>query len=229
MSPERQIYPMNNPYPINGDFRAPFMFKASFYLAVFLFLGLFIQACSAGGTTPTPVEEFPAEPTGQQKGVLHVAVQPIVQTDPAFISSDPEVLVANHIYDYLVDVTPNNTITPRLATGWKVSDDGLTYEFTLAEGVMFHDGSTLTAEDVVWTFNRLRDPEVGSATVDLYSNIADIQASAPNVVTFVLAEPNPFFLYDLSDNHALVLKSGTEDPGISFQWYGSFQSCGIQS
>jgi peptide/nickel transport system substrate-binding protein len=223
MKSERRIYPMINWYPISRDFRAPFIFKASFYLAVFLVIGLFIQACSAGGTTPTPVEEFPSEPTEQQKGVLHVAVQPIVQTDPAFISSDPEVLVANHIYDYLVDVTPNNTITPRLATAWKVSDDGLTYEFTLAKGVMFHNGSTLTAEDVVWTFNRLRDAEVGSATVDLYSNIADIQASAPNVVTFVLAEPNPFFLYDLSDNHALVLKSGTEDPGTAFNGTGPFK------
>jgi len=199
------------------------MFKASFYLAVFLVIGLFIQACSGGGATPTPVDEFPAEPAVQRKGVLRVAVQPIVQTDPAFISSDPEVLVANHIYDYMVDVTSDNTITPRLATAWKVSDDGLTYEFTLAEGVKFHDGSAFTPEDIVWTFNRLRDPDIGSATVDLYSNIVDIKAAEGNMVSFVLAEPNPFFLYDLSDNHALVLKSGTEDPSTEFNGTGPFK------
>ncbi|MCJ7659223.1 MAG: ABC transporter substrate-binding protein, partial [Anaerolineales bacterium] len=223
MKPEKQITPMINRNRISRDFRGPLIFKAPFYLAVFLVIGLLIQACSRGGATPTPVEEFPAEPTVQREGVLHVAVQPIVQTDPAFISSDPEVLVANHIYDYMVDVTSNNTIAPRLATAWKVSDDGLTYEFILAEGVKFHDGSSFTVEDVVWTFNRLRDPEVGSATVDLFSNITDIYSAEPNVVTFTLAEPNPFFLYDLSDNHALVLKSGTEDPSTEFNGTGPFK------
>lgn len=223
MKPEKQITPMINRNRISRDFRGPLIFKAPFYLAVFLVIGLLIQACSRGGATPTPVEEFPAEPTVQREGVLHVAVQPIVQTDPAFISSDPEVLVANHIYDYMVDVTSNNTIAPRLATAWKVSDDGLTYEFILAEGVKFHDGDSFTVEDVVWTFNRLRDPEVGSATVDLFSNITDIYSAEPNVVTFTLAEPNPFFLYDLSDNHALVLKSGTEDPSTEFNGTGPFK------
>jgi peptide/nickel transport system substrate-binding protein len=224
MKPERKIFTYNNRYPISLDLRAPFMFRASFYLMVFLVIGLFFQACSAGSTTPTPVEGFAAEPSEQHKGVLRVALQPIVQTDPAFISSDPEVLVANHIYDYLVDIAPDNTLAPRLATEWNVSDDGLTYEFTLADGVKFHDGSKFKAEDVVWTFNRLRDPEIGSATVDLYNNISDIQATAPNVVTFVLTEPNPFFLYDLSDNHALVLQSGTEDPGTTFNGTGPFKA-----
>jgi ABC-type transport system substrate-binding protein len=69
--------------------------------------------------------------------VLRLAVQPILRIDPAFVSSDPEILVANQVYDYLVDVTVKNTIAPRLATEWKVSDDGLEYEFKLAEGVTF--------------------------------------------------------------------------------------------
>jgi ABC-type transport system substrate-binding protein len=58
-------------------------------------------------------------------------MQPLVQTDPGLISSDPEIFSANHIYDYLVDVTPDNTIAPRLATEWEFSEDGLTYVFTL--------------------------------------------------------------------------------------------------
>jgi ABC-type oligopeptide transport system substrate-binding subunit len=65
---------------------------------------LFLQAC--------------APKTSSQGGVLKVALQPIVQVDPAFISSDPEVLVASHIYDYLLDITPDNTIAPRLAVDW---------------------------------------------------------------------------------------------------------------
>ena len=171
---------------------------------------------------PTQVE---ASPTPEQAvatgGVLRVAMQPIVQTDPAFISSDPEVLVANTVYDYLVDVTVDNTIAPRLARDWQISEDGLTYIFTLADGVTFHDGAPLTAEDVVWTFNRLRDPDLGLPTADLYSNIADIQATGDLEVTFTLTQTNPFFLFDLSDNHALVMKADTQDPN-DFNGTGPF-------
>ena len=143
------------------------------------------------------------------KGSLRIAAQPAVQTDPAFISSDTEVAIANSVYDYLVDVGADNNIKPRLATAWDVSGDRLTYTFTLAKGVTFHDGSPLIAEDVVWTFNRLRDPDLGSPTVNLYSNIESIRANGNLKVIFNLKESNPFFLFDLSDNHALVIKNGT--------------------
>lgn len=158
------------------------------------------------------------------EGVLRVALQPIVQTDPAFISSDSEVLVANHVYDYLVDIDPDSNVIPRLATDWSISEDGKTYIFTLAEGVTFHDGNPFTAEDVVWTFNRLRDPELELPTSSLYSNIVDVQATGELEVTFTLQNPNPFFLYDLSDNHALVLKAGTEDADSHFNGTGPFKA-----
>lgn len=171
----------------------------------------------------TPTEEAAEAEEEEMAGddVLRVAMQPIVQTDPAFISSDSEVLVANHVYDYLVDIDPQSNPVPRLATDWQVSDDGLTYVFTLAEGVTWHDGDPFSAEDVVWTFNRLRDPDAELPTSDLYSNIESVEATGDLEVTFTLAEPNPFFLYDLSDNHALVIKDGTED-ATDFNGTGPF-------
>lgn len=155
--------------------------------------------------------------------VLRVAMQPLVQTDPAFISSDSEVLFANHVYDYLVDINPENQIVPRLATEWQVSDDGLVYTFSLAEGVTFHNGDPLTAEDVVWTFERLSDPEMGGPTADLYAGVQSVEATGEREVTFTLEQPNPFFLYDLSDNHALILQAETTDPATEFNGTGPFQ------
>jgi len=161
-------------------------------------------------------------PAAQPGGTLRVAIQPLVQTDPALISSDAEVLVANSVYDYLVDIDSlNNNPVPRLAADWEVSDDGLTYTFTLADGVSFHDGSPLAAEDVVWTFDRLRDPAAEYATSSLYTNIATIEATGRLEVTFTLTQPNPFFLYDLSDNHALIIKSGTTE-ATDFNGTGPF-------
>ncbi len=142
---------------------------------------------------------------------FRVAMQPIVQIDPALISSDAEVAVANVVYDYLVDVDVDSRIVPRLATSWSVREDGTEYAFVLAEDVRFHDGSPLVPGDVVWTFDRLRDPENGYATEAVYANIERIDVTGPREVTFRLARPNPFFLYDLSDNHAVVLQRGTSD------------------
>jgi len=172
---------------------------------------------------PEETAAAPIEPESTREGVLRVAMQPIVQTDPAFISSDSEVLVANHVYDYLVDVDPDSIAIPRLASEWTTSDDGKSYVFNLAEGVTFHDGSPLTAEDVVWTFNRLRDPALELPTSSLYSNILDIQATGDLEVTFTLENPTPFFLYDLSDNHALILKAGSEDADTNFNGTGPFK------
>lgn len=178
--------------------------------ALALILSILLSAC--GGAAPTT-----------QAGTLRIAMQPIVQTDPANISSDSEVLVANHVYDYLVDIDAANDIQPRLATDWSISDDGLKYIFQLADGVTFHDGTNFSAEDVVWTFNRLRDPSLGLPTADLYANIDSIEATGELEVTFILKESNPFFLYDLSDNHALVLKAGTQDPSTGFNGTGPFK------
>lgn len=186
-------------------------------------LMLAITAC--GGTetampTAEPGETPASASDAGRQGTLQVAAFPIAQTDPAMISSDAEVLIANHVYDYLVDIDADNQVQPRLATDWTRSDDGLTYTFTLAEGVAFHDGSALTAADVVWTYQRLRDTE-GLPTADLYSNITTVEATGDLEVTFTLSQTNPFFLYDLSDNHALIVKDGTDD-ATDFNGTGPF-------
>jgi peptide/nickel transport system substrate-binding protein len=176
---------------------------------------------------PAATEEVMAETeepeeTTARNGVLRVAMQPIVNIDPLAISSDSEILVANHVYDYLVDVDAQSNPVPRLATGWEVSDDGKTYVFALAEGVTFHDGSPLTAADVVWTFDRLRNT-ADTPTAGLYANVIAIEATGDLEVTFTLENPNPFFLYDLSDNHALILKADTTDADQNFNGTGPFK------
>jgi peptide/nickel transport system substrate-binding protein len=211
-------------------------------LSLLVVLILALAACGGAAEEAAQVEGETAEPVageqvtnesedaapetggeqGSRVGVLRVAMQPIVNTDPIAISSDSEVLVANHVYDYLIDIDPLSNPVPRLATDWTISEDGLTYTLTLAEGVTWHDGSPFSAEDVVWTFDRLRTTE-GTPTFDLYSNVAGVAATGDLEVTFTLTNPNPFFLYDLSDNHALILKAGAEDADTAFNGTGPFK------
>ena len=156
------------------------------------------------------------------EGILRVATDALVQTDPALISSDTEVLVAGAVYDYLVDIDPQSNVVPRLGTSWDISEDGLKYTFQLAEGVSWHDGSDFSAEDVSWTFNRLRDEANEYATASLYGNIVNVEATGELEVTFTLGSTNPFFLFDLSDNHALVVKNGATDAS-DFNGTGAFK------
>lgn len=190
--------------------------------ALAILLAVALQGCTGATTVETPAGplatpqlDLTEEPAGLAQagsGTLRVAVQPIVWTDPAFISSDPEVLIASQVYDYLVDVSVDNQIGPGLAKEWQISQDGMQYTFTLLEGVMFHDGSPLTAEDVVWTFERLREPGADLPTKEIYGNLESVVASGDREVTFTLKETDPFFLNDLSDNHALVMKAGSAHP-----------------
>ncbi|WP_322494345.1 ABC transporter substrate-binding protein [Chloroflexus sp.] len=181
-----------------------------------------LAACSGTAPAPAPTAT-PAPAGGGPSGKLRVASEIPVQLDPAFASADAEILILNHVYDYLVDIDTGNNVIPRLAREWTISDDGLRYRLALASGISFHDGRPLAAADVVWTFNRLRDPALQLPTADLYANIAEIAADGDNAVVFTLSAPNPFFLYDLSDNHALILRAGTTNPATSFNGTGPFK------
>ena len=146
-----------------------------------------------------------------------------VQLDPTFASADSEILVLSNVYDYLVDVSADNEPVMQLAESYDVSEDGTVWTFTLRDGVTFHSGATFGADDVVATFERLSNPDADLPTSDLYANIAGIEATGPLEVTFTLTDPNPFFLYDLSDNHAVIVDADATDLGGTLDGTGPFR------
>ena len=76
---------------------------------------------------------------------------------------------------------------PRLATAWKVSDDGLTFDFTIREGVKWHDGKPMTVEDVKFSFDAILDPTNKYNTANLkpyYDNFKDCKITGKNTVRF---------------------------------------------
>ncbi|MBZ0318646.1 MAG: ABC transporter substrate-binding protein [Anaerolineae bacterium] len=158
----------------------------------------------------------------QASGTLRVAWPAPVTLDPAKASADSEIAFLNAVYDYLIDTNDKAEIMPRLAESWTVSEDGLEYTLKLVEGATFHDGSPFSSADVVYTFNRLKDPNISSA-VDLFTVVDEIVAVDPTTVAFRLNKTNPDFLYSLSDNRTLILKDGTEDPTSDFNGTGAFK------
>jgi peptide/nickel transport system substrate-binding protein len=80
--------------------------------------------------------------------------------EPGNIEDGNSIYVQHQIYDRLIDYKPGTTeLEPALATEWEASDDGLTWTFTLREGVKFHDGTDFNAEAVRANVNRWWDPE----------------------------------------------------------------------
>jgi len=154
---------------------------------------------------------------------LSVGIEIPAQLDPAFASADSEILVLSNVYDYLVEIDAANDVQPGLATSWSVSEDGRTWTFELRDDVTYHSGAAFGPEDVVSTFDRLREPDSGLPTADVYAGIESVEASGPAQVTFTLSDPNPFFLYDLSDNHALIVDADATDLGTTFDGTGPFR------
>lgn len=184
-----------------------------------------LVACSPG---TSPVTEEPAEDTSGGSEAVEAVVLKVawggapVALDPLSASADVEISFLNAVYDYLIDTDAESNLVSRLATEWRVSDDGLVYTLTLAEGVTWHDGSAFSVEDVIWTFDRLRDPDAGS-TADLYSAVESVTAGDDNSVVFTLSQPNPDFLLALTDNKAVILQSGAENIGSEFNGTGPFR------
>jgi peptide/nickel transport system substrate-binding protein len=92
----------------------------------------------------------------------------------------------------LLKVDPKSNYVGDMATAWNVSDDALTYTFELRQGVKFSDGSDMTAEDVVFTYEQAKANQAENENVDL-SKLASVKALGDYEVEFTLSEPfSPF-------------------------------------
>lgn len=100
-----------------------------------------------------------------------------------------------NLYDSLVFPNADGTISPWLATSWEASDDGLTWTVTLRDDVTFHDGSAMSASDVVYSFNRLQ--AIGEGYAYMFANVASAEAVDDTTVQFTLAEPSGLFVPSL--------------------------------
>ena len=123
-------------------------------------------------------------------GTLTFAAAPPNTIDPHMMSSLGDIHTVQPVVSYLVRLGSDLSLQPDLATDWQ-SDDGRTWTFTLREGVRFHDGSDMTAEDVVASFDRLVDPEVASAAAGSFPFLEKGGTTAvdDHTVQFELTEP----------------------------------------
>ena len=137
----------------------------------------------------------------------------ISSLDPAFSSTLRNIWPVNQLFNGLVQLDKNLKIIPDLAKSWEVSDDGLTYIFELKKEIHFHEsesfGKKLTrpviAKDFEYSFNRLKDPKLGSPGLWALKNIKSLQAKNDSIFTIELKQPFSAFLGILSMKYFSVV------------------------
>jgi ABC-type transport system substrate-binding protein len=146
--------------------------RSYFLLLVIPFLLLSCQLSSI--VTTEAARRLASEGVDHNDAVLLTGSQPRT-LDPATTLGGPDGPIG-HIFSGLVSLDTNLQVQPDLAAGWEVSEDGLVYTFYLRENGVFHDGRAVTAEDVIFSWERATDPDTESETASTY--LGDISGAA---------------------------------------------------
>ena len=128
--------------------------------------------------------------TPRRGGVLRLSVdQAVANLNPLLARVRAEYLVAECLYSGLTRLASDMSAVPDLAESWSASADLTTWTFRLRANLTFHDGSRLTAADVVATFEALLDKSTGSPALENIGPIIDISAVDDRTAKFTLSMP----------------------------------------
>jgi oligopeptide transport system substrate-binding protein len=164
----------------------------------------------------------PSAASAQDGGVIRWSLEGIndvVSLDPAKASDAQGFTVIGLMYGALVRLNDQLLVEPDLAESWTISEDGLTYTFTLRENAKFSDGTPITADDVVWTFTHALDPATGAWTGPYLLSMIDgadamiageatelsgVKKIDDRTVSLTIKEPSAFFLSVLTFGPAKI-------------------------
>jgi peptide/nickel transport system substrate-binding protein len=130
--------------------------------------------------------------------------------DPGSWTSQVQYSLGRTWGEQLVDLSPEGELLPRLATEWDASDDARQWTFRIREGVEFHDGRTLSADDVTATLRRHSDEDSRSGALGIMRGIESVQTDGDTVVV-TTTEANADLPYLMTDYHLMIQPGGGVD------------------
>ena len=149
-----------------------------------------LLALAALGMTGVRPALAAAAASGQLTYGVHISLAP-TWFDPA---ETPSLVTPYMLYyamhDAMLKAMPDELMAHSLAESWSATEDGMSYSFVLRDGVTFHNGEPVTAEDVKFSFERYR----GAAKAPLHDRVASVEIADPRHLTFKLKNPWPDFL-----------------------------------
>lgn len=141
------------------------------------------------------------------KDDITVALQlepPHLDPTSAAAGAIDQVLYSN-VFEGLTRFMADGSVVPGLAANWDISEDGLQYTFYLHPGVRFHDGTTMDAADVKFSFDRARAEDSTNAQKGLFTGITDVTVIDPLTVRVTLEAPNGNFLFNMAWGDAVIV------------------------
>ncbi|WP_409178815.1 glutathione ABC transporter substrate-binding protein [Brevibacillus fortis] len=182
--------------------------QTSFHRRIGLLLAaiMVIAGCSFGQEPPHNNQIVPTPQNVAEGGTLIIArMSDAANLDPHFILTINEAsVVQGKVYEGLVKRDRNMNIQPQLATSWEQIDD-LTWEFTLRQGVVFHDGTPFAAQAVKKTFDRVLDPGVASPRAAMFEKVKQVRVIDPYRVQFILHKPFAPLLSILASHEGSII------------------------
>jgi len=168
---------------------------------------------AAMATVALPAATFAQDDASGGTLVAAISAEPD-QLDPQVTSAYVSFQVLENVFDTLVEPDENLEMVPSLAESWEISDDGLTYTFTLRDGVMWHDGTPLTASDVVYSYGRIRESANNGWR---FGTVTDVTAPDDSTVVFTLSAPTPNLLANIGafKGMAIVQQANVESGDIT--------------
>lgn len=123
--------------------------------------------------------------------------------NPNYVNDPANYFIMDNIYSRLVNYGYDYQVHGDLADDWEISDDGLTYTFTLVDGASWSDGEAVTSADVLWTAESLIEEQgYGAAAL---AGVADVTAPDESTVVMTLDSPNSSFLNQLAQRYGWVI------------------------
>ena len=125
-------------------------------------------------------------------------------------------------YECLMRTLPSGQVIPWLAKSYTVNPSGTVYTFTLRSGVKFQNGATMSASDVVYTFNLLHSSGIPYAQ-NRFPTLTGVTALSPSQVQFTLSGPQPGFLLNMGDPFTVacaILSQKAGPSNLSARWSG---------
>lgn len=164
---------------------------------------------------PTATRAQEATPAPVRGGTVRFAADPPATIEPHQLNDDPGIGIVHQVCEMLVDTDAEGMLQPRLATEWTASEEGLVWTVQLREGVTFHDGQPMTADDVVVTFQRLIDPNSGSSALATFDFLSQegVTSDGDYTVVFTLDRAVVDFPAYLNSFQAVILPA---------DWPGNF-------
>ena len=162
-------------------------------------LGAVLTGCGDSSTEKAP--EDGQNETGSTEAVAHANEITVGIAQDLDESLDPHKAVAAgtkevmfNVFEGLMKPTSTGDLIPAVAEDYTVSDDRMTYTFTLREGVKFHNGETVTAEDVKYSIDRCADTSEGDPLVEAFSVIQAVEILDERTVAITISEPSNEFI-----------------------------------